>query len=118
VQKEVRSGLAALDFIGREDPPSEPIPQPGQAEGETHLLVAPAGGNAGWRLDPFKSLDDPRHGGQLAPKAIPNCRVELRLPSLGERAPQALGENAQRRRHAQAEEITDTFLVAHLQAER
>jgi hypothetical protein len=113
VEEEIGIGLAALDFVAGEDPPGEALVQPGQAQGQRHLLVAAAGGDAGRQGDLVERPGDPRHRPQFAPEGRRDRRVELRLPVVRERPAEPFLDPAQRRRHPDPEELADAVLVGH-----
>jgi hypothetical protein len=80
--------------------------------------VAAAGGDAGGQLDLLERLDDAWNRLQLGSERIADGGVQVLLPLGWQGPPQSLGEDPQRRRHAQAEEVVDAVLIARLQAKR
>ena len=63
MEEDVGRRLPILDLVGAEDASLESIQQSGQAEGEGHLLVAPAGGHAHQRAGLLQLCQHLHHAG-------------------------------------------------------
>ena len=100
-----------LDLVTGKDPPLEAWVQIGQGEGEPHLVVAAAGGDAGWDRDLVLRLDDVEGRGELVGEGGAYGLVQVVDPARWHGAAEPGGDRGERRGHANSEEVANAGVV-------